>query len=472
MPQKISEYLGINKMKLERLGIFDAIIGVDTRLFFDPRLLKSTRISEFRNSRKRIEGYYQGIIRLLLASRIEGDRAWLAAAKRLIFRETKGVSIGYGLSTGDGSAIGPVLGARLLKSAKEILDLGIRDSEIFELIGLFEEDFGADRLSDMTMAIIRQDVLLYSEKMTRKLNIHSTINVSHEGRDYLLTKFPSDDKPLIFLPKSLLRDLPVALSRDGIAYVVAVNEDLRNELNRMIGFSLKKIRKRELRDVVFKDAQNIRALIQHYKSTKPTAYDFESDPAGEFHWYDDGRVYAAHYPLSISNQHPKNLAELGEVVNMILSQFKRNIEVNGANELLWVGQRWKAKHRKERYSQFLFYSLADSYCEANNIDISREPNAGGGPVDFKLSQGYRGRILVEIKLSSNTSLVHGYEKQLPTYQQSERSPKGVYVILRVTNSDRQIKEVQNIRKVAIQQGKSAPDILIIDARLKASASKR
>jgi len=33
-----------------------------------------------------------------------------------------------------------------------------------------------------------------------------------------------------------------------------------------------------------------------------------------------------------------------------------------------------------------------SYCQANNLDLSPESDAGRGPVDFKISQGFNDKI--------------------------------------------------------------------------------
>jgi hypothetical protein len=78
--------------------------------------------------------------------------------------------------------------------------------------------------------------------------------------------------------------------------------------------------------------------------------------------------------------------------------FKKNIE---ENKLLLYREDGRARH--EVFAQRLFFAVADAYCDANNVDLSREVNAGNGPVDFKLSIGYKGRILVEVKKSSNSS---------------------------------------------------------------------
>ena len=106
MAALFSSALGVDGEAFARAGVLDAIIGVDTRLFLDPFLLKNTRIKEFKDSRQHIETYYENVITLLQASERSGDRAWRTARKMLTFREQRGVAIGYGMNRSNGSGIG------------------------------------------------------------------------------------------------------------------------------------------------------------------------------------------------------------------------------------------------------------------------------------------------------------------------------------------------------------------------------
>lgn len=279
MAQAVSTALGVDAKSLEKKGIFDAVIGVDIHLFVDPQLLKQTSIPEFKNSHDTLEKYFSEIITLLSASKNAGDRPWKEAYKRLIFKELHGVSIGYGVHSDNGSAVGPELASKLVHSASEILALGIKDPEVFLLLGLFEEGFGADRLSDTTIFVLKDDFYLYTQRMAKELGIKSLIKKVTPNGQYLLPKNPNKNEGLMFLPKELLRDLPVALDRDGIDFVVAVNQELRNRLNQMIGTAWKsKITKKELRNIVFPSKDNMETLLEAYKNNKKGVYDFEKDP--------------------------------------------------------------------------------------------------------------------------------------------------------------------------------------------------
>lgn len=58
-----------------------------------------------------------------------------------------------------------------------------------------------------------------------------------------------------------------------------------------------------------------------------------------------------------------------------------------------------------------FLLLPTKYCEVNNLDISPETDTGNGPIDFKISKGFNDKINIEMKLSTNTKLLHGYKSQ-------------------------------------------------------------
>jgi hypothetical protein len=473
MAKLFSSYFDIDSKKLKKLGVFNPVIGVDTRLFLDPHLLKNCKIKEFKKSREKIKKYYENIIRLLLAHREKNDRAWKEAFKRLRFKETKGVFIGYGIHGGDGNAIGAGLANCLINTATEIINMGIHDPEIFELIGLFEEDFGADRLSDMTIDVIKKDICKYTQRITKKLGIADVTNLELQDKTYIVPKHPYGNKPLLLLPEGLLRDLPVALTWEGIDHVVATNSALRERLNRLVGRVWKnKIKKRDLRNLILADKTNIKTLVEAYKKSTTRAYDFEKDPAGEVSWYGIGERFALNNPLRLQISRKACVEDLEKVVRELIDQFKRNIEVNGLNELLYTKEGFRLKPKHERFSQRLFYATADTYCEANNLDLSREPNAGSGPVDFKLSYGRRFRVLVEIKLSSNTRLIHGFQKQLPTYQKSENIMRGFYIVLKVTKSESQIKRLLNLRDAISGKNKNVPEIIVIDAQYQLPASRR
>lgn len=474
MKHTISEYLNISDEVFKRYGILNAFLQIDSHFFVDPHLLGKTNIPEFQGARETLNTYFKGTI-TLLEKTSGSDIAWDTAAKRFVFKELKGIGIGTGKTSSDGSGIGPKLAKRLLNRADELVKLGIDQPEIFELIGLFEEDFGPDRLSDMTLNITRHHFYAYTQRVAKELNIKNTGTLPIDGKKYRLPVHPSKKKFIIFVPKIVLRKLPIAQSWEDVSEIARFNTELRRRLNQLIsdilrGRAKEKDKKEATRKIFFKDPQILKEFIEKYKNYGGEPYDIDNDPKGEISWYNDGKSFAQKYPLSLKLSAQPKIEDLEETVNKIILQFKKNIEVNGLNELLYNEPKFGRKRKNERYSQLLFYTVSDCYCDANNLDISREPNAGSGAVDFKFSNGYILKILVEIKLSSHKNLIEGYTLQLNKYMESEQTSKSAYVVINVNNSPK-IKALLRLEKETQVKNKECPKVYIIDGRLKPTASK-
>ncbi len=476
--KKLNVYLGVEESVFEKYSVFNPFVGVDTHLFLDPALLKEVKIEEFRLSYERLVKHFSEVLKLLSISKEKNDIAWRTAVRRLTFKEIKGISIGYGANTGDGNAVGPELASKIATTVTEIIKLGVTDTSIFELVCVFENGLGADRLSDMTISIIYEDIYAYTDRIVRTLELKDDqlhkVKVVATGKEYKLIKNPEDPKkPLLLLPKDLLKDLPMALTRDDIGYIMYFNEQLRNRVSSLIiqdaAKKLSELTKEDYRNI-FLNKDDLPQLVESYKTSKAKKYDHKSDPSGEVRWYDDGRIFVEQHPLIIKNKSPKTLNEVNEIVKKIIFQFKRSIESNELYELLYKEPTSELNPRNERYAQRLFFSIADTYCEANNIVLSREPNAGNGPVDFKVASDYKTQVLVEIKLSSG-KVRSGFEKQLPTYEINENAQKSFLLVIKVTETSKQIEDIMKIADQASKDGKRIPEVVIVDATPRESASK-
>lgn len=471
-PQPLSLYFGISPKDFDKFKAFNAYLGIDNRLFVDPRLLSQVKIGEFVGSRAEITDYFSKVIKLLSKSKKLNDIAYLAARSRLIFAEENGAALGYSNAGGSGRGITGKLASVLAARAKEIVDLGIDDPEVFELIGLFQEGFGPDLLSDMAIAILRRRFFAYTQRITNALNLKPRDIYTWGGQDWTLPSRPDADGPLIIVPKDLLNDLPVALDRSEIAQAASFSAELRTVWNAIVAEARQKNRrvtKKDIRKVLLEKPQNLLNLIEFYRSAAASGYDFANDPDGLFSWDVIGRQAAADSPLTIANHKPKSLSDVLGIVRSIIAQFTKNIEENKLYEVLY-GE--SGKPRDEVFSQRLFYAVADAYCSANDVDLSREPNAGNGPVDFKVSSGYKGRVLVELKKSNSSKLVHGFETQLKSYAKAEATSWLIYLIVRISDSEVLIKKVLQLRATALSKGERVPEVFVIDARRKPSASKR
>jgi hypothetical protein len=154
------------------------------------------------------------------------------------------------------------------------------------------------------------------------------------------------------------------------------------------------------------------------------------------------------------------------VVLQICEHFKSLVEDNGLSKLLY-DKEGSPKH--ESAAQLLFFGVASAYCSANNLDLSPECDSGRGPVDFKMSKGGNSKCLVEIKLTTNKQLSHGFDKQLPIYQKAENTQFGIYLVIE-NGGMGDARRAQFWRKVT-EAGTEAPRVIWVDATGKRSASK-
>jgi hypothetical protein len=472
MVTPLNVYFKIPVERLTELGVFNAYLGIDNKVFVDPSLLRNSEIAEFVDATEQIAGYFTPIIKIFKLIKKPGDVAWQEAFRRLQFKEEQGAALGYsGIGT-SGRGIGPGLAQMLVLRGREIVELGIEDPELFELIGLFQEKFGPDLLSDMAVSILKQNFLSFTERVTAKLGLTPIKQFRFKAQTYTLPVHPEGKSALVFVPADFLTPLPVALDESEITEVAEINADVRARWNEIIATAYKEKRepsKAEIREMLLASPQNLSDLISVYKQAARKGYDFARDPFGLFSWDYIGRTAATTFPLTIATKQPKNVRELKNVVDLIITQFKKNIEHNKLYEVLYDES---GSPRREVFSQRLFYAIADTYCNANEVDLNREPNAGNGPVDFKLSVGYRARVLVEIKKSSNSALLHGFKVQLSAYEKAEATEESVYLILRVSDNTGPIKDVFSLREKAAAKGASVPDVVVVDARKRLPASKR
>jgi len=185
------------------------------------------------------------------------------------------------------------------------------------------------------------------------------------------------------------------------------NEIIRREINEIIGeewyemvtSSKKRVIKREL----FMKPDILRNFLKDYKSLSVSSYDFEKDNVVDQIIAKVAGELLTKYPLYITKKLDNSLM----VVELICNKFKNLMENNKVSELLYVDE----KPRPEKIVQRASFCVVESYCSAYNLDVSLESDAGRGPVDFKMSRGMD-KTIIEIKLTTNTKLAHGYKKQV------------------------------------------------------------
>lgn len=431
MAISLGDFHAVRPEDFEKTGALDPILGIDTRLFIDPSLLRHSTVPELMDSHAKISDHFANVLRVVRFIQKEDDAFWRKADRMLTFPEVQGLCIGYSSKGISGKGAGPLKRKRLLGTIVQLVQAGCEDEAIFELVGAFEEGIGPDLISDMIAKIIMADLIAFTQRVCSDLGlpmeplVYSRLLPMED-----LPCNPISKAPIILVPKEILRDLPVAESFADIFWISAHNETLREELNKLIAGSLRSLttaeRKARVKEAFVQHPGVLSQVISAYEAAGAKFYDFRDDPAGETIWYRVSKNLPATAALPLTLPPKPTLDEVFAVVEKICLHFKKLIEDNQLCHLLYD----KGGHRKhESAAQLLFFGVATAYCEANDLDLSPESDGGRGPVDFKVSAGFIGKVLVEIKLTSNLQLAHGFEKQLPIYIKAENAQRGIYLVI-------------------------------------------
>lgn len=476
-PVRFSTHFKVDQAQLAKLGVLDVTLNADTRLFIDPFLIGDSKHREIKDgARATFEGHFRQIIGLLRGSTKPNDAPWRNAKRLLSFPEVKWTCLGYGGTSVAGSGSGPFTTDGLVQTAKEIVDLGVTDPDLFVAMGVFEEGIGPDRISDMATNVILPDLLKFNDRVLRSLGVPvQPVNLalkngnSHRA-NLPVNPFERDGSPIVLVPTDILRALPIVTSWSEVADAASQNASLRQKVNEQIAeiWRRKTLRdKARLRDWATGSKKNFETFLDLLKGSNPKPYDVATDPLGELLWRRIAETIATDEPFKLPGPSKPDAASVAIVVRKIIDQFQFLIEQRRHSEDLYHN----GKPRIEKAAQRLFFAVASSYCKANNIDLTPEADTGNGPVDFKMSSGYDGRVLVEVKLSTNSKVLAGYDRQLRTYEDAEETVHGFYVVIDVGQMGRKAEQLLAIKNRLTAQGKVAPEIVFVDGRRRPSASK-
>ena len=448
----LSDYLKIG-YKLDENGIFDPVLDEDSHFFINLQRLKKTSVPEFTSSYEKIHEYFRKIIKLLdkAGSKDRTDNFYKQALKLFDFSEVNGICLGYAKGT-SGAGFGLGLGRQVISTAYDIVKAGVTDPEFFELLPLFQENVGADRLSDMIATLILDDIKEYTKRINQELGINQKrFKKLFFNGDFLINPYKHDD--VLLVPIDILHKLPVAESWDDIDLVVSQNSILRAEMTA-------EERKEYLRRDVFKDPEACKRVIEGYRAEELEAFD----PHKDFQYFLT-KLWQRIESIGIDWKTANKAVDTWTAAHDILGFFKQWVEYNKGWEVILGAD----SRNREKIVQRVIHLGALSYIKANSLDMSCEPDEGRGPLDFKVSNG-GDKTLIELKLSSNDQYIHGYEVQLIEYGKAEQTDNLIYVFIDLGNPIK-VKRVQDLHDKLYNDGKNPPDLIVIDSKEKQSASR-
>lgn len=464
----LSDYLEIGGY-FDEHGIFDPIMETDSHFFINIQRLKKVNTPEFLGSYEKINAFFRKIIKLLdkASEKNNRDLFYRQALKMFDFSEKGKVNaIGLGFSEGEsGSAFGPILSKQVIDTAYDIVKAGVDDPEFFQLLPLFQDNVGPDRLSDMIATLILPDICNYTIRIFREIGVNKDNYPDMDFEDgYLLNPYKKCE--VLLVPIEILHKLPVAKSWEDIDDVVSENNTIRALMNQRVAEEWRQWsvsnRKYYLREEMFKKTDVCKQILEDYDKEELSEYN----PENQIDYLLE-RICRSIIKLNLGWESfiEKEFIDSLSASKEILSYFRSWVENNKG----WYVIQEANSRNREKITQRVIHLSGQCYIKANNLDISCEPDEGRGPVDFKISRG-QDITIVEVKLSTNPDYLHGYEDQIEEYGKAENTDKMIYVLIDLGNPGR-VKSIQKLHTENITHGKKTPEIIIIDAKEKDSASK-
>lgn len=466
-PILFSAYFDTDPGAFDEAGLLDPYINTDTPLFIDPLLLdKSSNRVLATEGLQQFRDHFQTLVRLLTIVEEEGDPAWLAAERQLSLREPAENGLGYSRSARAGTSRPKSIRLQLLQTTRKIIKLGSKDPEMLSLMGFLEPGVGSDTISDFTTKAMTEALARITHDFCKSVGVDLRENDLSQISLPILPRH-GQNKPFVLIPRDILRDLPITDSWHDVWEAAAYNDALRQRVSKLLAGIIEptiKEQKEAIKRAVTQSSDIFDEFLKVVKSAA-TSYDENQDIMG-YYAFRKLLTDAPLIPSIVAYDVRKGPDEILKVIIDALGVFKHHVENGNLWEALWAG----AQPKRERASQLLFFAIADAYCRANNVDISGEPNMGGGPVDFKFSDGYNAKVIVELKRSSG-SVVHGYEQQLERYKKASQTNYAVFVVIDYGHNSQKIRQIHQLQEQAILQGHRTSEIFIIDAKKKPSASK-
>lgn len=389
MPQRVSDVLRVCPSLLDKHNVYNGFLTNDSMLYVDPRLLTHTSSQELKGSYKTVTNYFENVLKCIFNyiecqdNSEEQAQNKVELIKMLKFSEIPIIGLGYSIDNNPGKGIGVILAEQLLDTVINLVKKGINNPIIFELAGVFQEKFGADRISDMILWVLLPDLERFTRKITNDLNLPTTPQPTYIGDKnnpyYDLPCCPTNvtvypGAGFLLVPKDILTSLPFAESLKDMDTVVSHNQDLRRYVNRMMGKAWgydttweQLVYNKSILNKVLETPEIMQELIDKYKSQYIKPYNFVTDPEDVFKWHETARNYAKCYPLIIKDSRGENFLDDVEIVEKICAHFRKLVEKFGLDSAFYKEGRIP---KKEYVGRLILLELLECYLKDSPLKVT------------------------------------------------------------------------------------------------------
>ena len=485
---------------LKNYGAVDISLICDVPLFIDPMLIFNSEKAIYRELHNSIIRYfhflYTKATQGLTSKEID---AWFN------FSEVPNNWLGYSLFGNKGLALGKKYANFLYENiAFAINTHEISKSAHIEKVMLLYEGSGKDKMSDLTVNLIKGFLCEYTEEFSLKYIKREFLDTfpvdkvyfNYETESFISKEFvlpyiynENGKKEYILLtPYDILREDEPAINKkdfldsyDRIRNTIE-NDTLRAYMNNYIGLAVRRYEEKQQRNKKPIKEKSIKKIekqaFQDVVKEYPELYDYyiklrEAD-TDEIRLQCYEEVNAQLEKLLVAS---KNIISLfynanyqrnekltaREEAKQRLKFFKHIIEVcDGYKNLYVKGIQIAKENDLQRLFRFVWYGT--------NYKIDAEANNGRGQTDFIVSMGQNNQNIIEFKLASNSSLSHVFT-QVQIYEAANCTEGSLIAIFYF--SEAEYLTSKQIVKEAGYEDMIDESIFLIDCRNdnKISASK-
>ncbi len=257
------------------------------------------------------------------------------AIGQLRFPEPKEFCIGYTSHGVDGAGGGPKLAEQIARAMEDAIKRGIEHLAHFELLGIFNENIGPDRISDLACTALKKEFVDYTVKIAARHGLPTkSVVIKHAGTDNkgnirevkaALPINPFSGSAILLVPKRFLRQLPTLNADDWWQYALSkatFNLEVMEGVDK--GKIVQEARRHE---------GNVHRWTEVMESAVPNPYDLNQDTDLLWKWEPESAAYVSAHPLRLTPA--KTKAEFFAVIDQVCKAFRHYVEQDGGWELLW-----------------------------------------------------------------------------------------------------------------------------------------
>ena len=495
-----TEKFQVDSNILKNYGAVDISLICDVPLFIDPMLIFNSEKDIYRELHNSIIRYfhflYTKATQGLTSKEID---AWFN------FSEVPNNWLGYSLFGNKGLALGKKYANFLYENiAFAINTHDISKSAHIEKVMLLYEGSGKDKISDLTVNLIKGFLCEYTEEFSLKYIKREFLDTfpvdkvyfnyeteSFISKEFVLPYIYNEDgkkEYILLTPYDILREDEPAINKkdfldsyDRIRNTIE-NDTLRAYMNNYIGLAVRRYEEKQQRNKKPIKEKSIKKIekqaFQEVVKEYPELYDYyiklrEADTDEiRLQCYEEVNaqleklLVASKNIISLfynANYHRNEELTAREEAKQRLKFFKHIIEdCDGYKNLYVKGIQIAKENDLQRLFRFVWYGT--------NYKIDAEANNGRGQTDFIVSMGQNNQNIIEFKLASNSSLSHVFT-QVQIYEAANCTDGSLIVIFYF--SEAEYLTSKQIVKEAGYEDMIDESIFLIDCRSdnKISASK-